>query len=217
MAGGEKKVERKATMDRKDALIRATLKCLSEEGYDGLSIRKISAEAGVSVGLINHHYASKEELVAQAYEHMTLSHFDVIKVAVAEADPDPRSQLRAFNKSMVAVVSDPGVLRSWVVFWGMTQPGNSLYEIHHRTYAHYRALLEGILRRFAEAQGVPLLDIRLAAIGLLGLLDGLWIVQTLNPEVIRADEAVRLADTWVDSLIYRAASTAGVPVTPQLS
>ena len=203
----EKRAERKATIDRKDTLVAATLKCLSEEGYDGLSIRKICTEAGVSVGLINHHFASKEDLVAQAYEHMTLSQLDLFKAAVDAAGDDARSQLRAFNRAMVAVNVDPGVLRSWIVFWGITRAGNTLQEIHSRTYEDYRTLLEGILRRLAVDNGVPLLDVRLAAIGLLAMLDGLWIVLSLNPEAVSPEEAIRLADTWVDALFLRTVPT----------
>jgi len=129
---------RKATIERKDALIAATLKCLSEEGHDGLSIRKISTEAGVSVGLINHHYTNKEDLVGQAYEHLTLSQLGIIKGAVDAADDTARAQMHAFIRATVTVTIDPGVLRSWVVFWGMTRAGNSLQEIHSRTYADYR-------------------------------------------------------------------------------
>lgn len=208
MTAPGQRAPRRDTILRKDALIAATLKCLSEEGYEGLSIRKISAEAGVSVGLINHHYADKQDLVAQAYEHMTLSHLEIIRAAVEAAGDDARAQVLAFNRAMVTVVVDPGVLRSWVVFWGMTRDGNTLQEIHHRTYADYRMLVEGILGRLAADHGLPLLDVRLAATGLLALHDGLWIVMSLNPLAVRPDEVIRLADAWVDALVPRTASPA---------
>lgn len=56
---------------RKANLVEATLVCLKRHGFQGASIRKISAEAGVSVGLISHHYAGKDELVAEAYLAVT--------------------------------------------------------------------------------------------------------------------------------------------------
>lgn len=196
-----KKAERKATLDRKDALIAATLKCLSEDGHDGLSIRRISAEAGVSVGLINHHYANKEDLVAQAYEHLTLSHLEVIKAAVAAADDTAAAQMKAFIRSMTMVVIDPGVLRCWAVFWTMTRPGNVLQEIHSQTYKDYLRVLEDIFRRLAAENGNPLLDTRLAAVGLMAMLDGTWIVLSLNPEALEIEEAIRLAEAWVDAIV----------------
>ena len=62
---------------RKANLVQATLTCLKRDGFQGASIRKISAEAGVSVGLISHHYSGKDELVvvtfAQDYQSNNLS------------------------------------------------------------------------------------------------------------------------------------------------
>jgi len=197
-----KKTERMSPGLRKDALISATLKCLSTEGHEGLSIRKISAEAGVAVGLINHHYANKEDLVAQAYEHLTLSHLEVVKAAVAAADPDARSQLSAFLHAMLTPpVLDPAALRAWVVFWGMMERGNALGEVFDRTYGDYRRFLEGILGRLAVDSGMHLLDTNLTTIGLLALLDGLWIAGNLDPDSCSSEDAIRLAEAWVDALV----------------
>lgn len=197
-----KKTERMAPNDRKDALIEATLKCLATDGFEGLSTRKISAEAGVAIGLINHHFASKEDLVAQAYEHLTLSHLDIVKAAVAAADTDARSQLSAYLRAMLTPpVVDPGALRAWVVFWAMMERGNALGAVFDRTYADYRSFLEDILRRLAVSSGIPLLDLKLTAIGLLALLDGLWIVGGLDPDSCSSEEAIRLAEAWVDALV----------------
>ena len=56
---------------RKAHLIDATLVCLKQYGFQGMSVRKICAQAGVSPGLISHHYAGKDELVAEAYQAIT--------------------------------------------------------------------------------------------------------------------------------------------------
>ena len=44
----------KAPAVRREALVDATLRCLKEFGHEGVSVRRISAAAGVSIGLINH-------------------------------------------------------------------------------------------------------------------------------------------------------------------
>lgn len=187
---------------RRDALIAAALKCLSSDGHEGASIRRISAEAGVAVGLIHHHYANKEILVARAYEHLTLTLFELVKAAVGAADSDARSQLSAFIGAMLGPrVLDPGLLRAWVVFWSGMQPGNPLSDIHDRTYDDHRRFLGDLLGRLAVSRGVSLPDDGLAAIGLLALLDGLWIEGSLDPEACHPEEAMRLAEAWVDALV----------------
>ncbi len=67
MATTARKFERQLPEARRQALVEATLACLAKQGHGGLSIRRISEAAGVSVGLINHHFPSKTALVAEAY------------------------------------------------------------------------------------------------------------------------------------------------------
>jgi AcrR family transcriptional regulator len=59
---------RKAT---RDALLEATIQCLVEQGYAGTTIRAVSERAGVSTGALQHHFTSKQELVAEAVSHLT--------------------------------------------------------------------------------------------------------------------------------------------------
>jgi len=203
--GRQNKFIRRLPEDRRKILIAATLKCLSEEGHEGLSTRKISAAAGISVGLINHHYTSKEELVAQAYETLTISLLEAAKEAVDQAGDNARDQLIAMVKSMFSrPMLDPGVLRCWLVFWGMIDRGTILKSVHDRTYSDYRVFVEGLLARLAVDYKMPLLDISLAAIGLLALVDGLWIEWCLSPTSFGPDAAVRLCVAWIDALVIRA-------------
>lgn len=203
------KFERKLPDDRRRILIAATLKCLSEEGQAGMSVRRISREAGISVGLINHHYASKEDLVAQAYETLTVSLLDYSRQAVDREEGGARQRLAALLRSVFyGPLLDPGVLRCWLVFWGMIQKGSVLKEVHDRTYGDYRLYVEGLLRDLAAEQKMPLLDIRLTAIGLLALVDGLWIEWCLNQTTFSPEEALRLCEAWIDALVLRNAPAA---------
>lgn len=47
----------------------AALRLFAERGMDGATIRDIAAEAGVSLGLVRHHFGSKEDLRAACDEY----------------------------------------------------------------------------------------------------------------------------------------------------
>lgn len=196
------KFERKLPEERRRALIEATLTCLAREGHAGLSIRKISQEAGISVGLINHHYASKDELVGHAYETLSLGLLANIRDKVEAAGADPRARLSAyFRASLSAPVLERSTLRTWVVFWGMIDHSTIMTEVHDRTYAEYRRLLETLLAAVWEASGRPMPDLRLAAIGLVAIHDGLWLEWCLNPRTFSSEEAIGLCEQWTDSML----------------
>jgi len=57
--------------------------------HEGLSIRTISAQAGVSVGLINHHFPNKNQLIAAAYRHFNSELVGGLQAAVERAADPP--------------------------------------------------------------------------------------------------------------------------------
>jgi AcrR family transcriptional regulator len=209
---------------RRQALIDATIECLKRYGHDGLSIRTISAQAGVSVGLINHHFPNKEELVAAAYRHINAELIVLMQAAVARAGTSPQARMRAFLEAWFSAPSlDADALAVWVVFWGLHRHSRLIQRVHRETYQGYVNLLRGMLAellpparasRSARARhgvrGVPTVavDLRLAAIGLTALLDGLWIEWCLEPGRFRPAEAVELCEEWVAQLVRRAATSA---------
>src|SRR5215470_2338124 len=99
---------------RRQALIDATIECLKRYGHDGLSIRTISTQAGVSVGLINHHFPNKDQLVAAAYRYFNAQLVGGLEAAVARAAASPRARLRAFLEASFSPPNlDEDVLAVW--------------------------------------------------------------------------------------------------------
>lgn len=195
------KFERKLPEDRRKALIAATLTCLGRDGQAGLSVRKISAEAGISIGLINHHYPSKDALVAESYDRLATALLESAKEAVAQAGSDPHARLKAFCRSVLTGEGlDRESFRAWVVFWGMIGDSPALAETHDRTYQDYRAFVEKLLVDHATSANTVIPDIHLAAIGLSALLDGLWLERCLNPATFSVEEALGTCETFVVGL-----------------
>jgi AcrR family transcriptional regulator len=205
---------RQLPQQRRAALIAATIECLKRYGHEGLSIRTISAQAGVSVGLINHHFPNKDELVAAAFLHFNRELVDGLNAAAARADT-PAARMRAFLEASFSPPNlDADVLAVWVVFWGLYRHSRPIQRVQRDTYTDYvrlvRGLLAGLFGRPAEsgkgrARGGGV-NLRLAAIGLTALLDGLWLEWCLEPGKFRPREAVTLCESWVEALCRRAAS-----------
>lgn len=186
---------------RRESLIEATLQCLREYGHDGVSVRRISAAAGVSVGLINHHFPGKASLVAAAYESLSDSLLRSFHEHALGAGSDPRDRLRKFFIAWFAPDKiDPQLFQVWLVFWSMVAHSPEMRLVHARTNASYRQTLEDLLRALRELPGVPAFNLRLAATGLSALLDGLWIEGSLHGTAFNANEAIALCDDWVTAL-----------------
>ena len=208
--------ERQLPQQRRQALIEATIESLKRYGHGGLSIRTISAQAGVSVGLINHHFPNKNELIAAAYRHFNGELVGGLEAAVERAADSPRARMRAFLEASFCPPNlDQDALAVWVVFWGLYRHSRLIQRVQRETYRGYVRLLRGMLserlaqarapggrgRRLGSRAARP--DLRLAAIGLTALLDGLWLAWCLEPGAFRPAEAVALCEAWVESLCRR--------------
>lgn len=186
---------------RREALIEATLACLRRHGHDGLSVRRIGAEAGVSPGLITHHFPSVSALIAASYETLSMSLLQSIDRHAREADASPRERLQRFYEASFAPgLLDPGLFNTWLVFWSMISHDAGMRAVHDRTYAAYRSALESLLGQLHRTEGVPRFRLRPAAIALAALLDGLWIEASINPRTFEPAEAVALCEDWTSAL-----------------
>lgn len=200
------KYRRKRPDQRKRALIDATMRCLAARGIEGTSMRSISEEAGVSAGLVNHYYATKEALIAEAYAQVADDLLATLRDEVARvttaAERPGRARLSAFFRASFSDVNlDSGLLRIWLAFWTMAQQSETIAEVHTRTYRDYRRTLERLLVDLAAEAPEAALDVRLAAIGLSGLLDGLWLEWCLNPATFTPTEGIRLCEDFLDGLL----------------
>ncbi|MBV8743183.1 MAG: TetR family transcriptional regulator C-terminal domain-containing protein [Sinobacteraceae bacterium] len=198
---GQPRFERKLPEERRRTLIRATIECLKRYGQEGLSIRRISAQAKVSIGLINHHFPTKEALIAEAYRYFNSELVDKLRQAVAASGGTPREQLSAFFRASFSPPNlDSDVLAVWVVFWGMYRHSQQIQRVQNETYHGYVDLLRSMLADLERETGELRFNLRLAAIGLTALIDGLWLEWCLDPEIFEPAEAVALCEAWVERL-----------------
>jgi TetR/AcrR family transcriptional regulator, transcriptional repressor of bet genes len=186
---------------RREALVEATLRCLKQFGHEGVSVRRISAAAGVSIGLINHHFPSKSGLIAETYETLALSLLDSIRRQADDKSFSPRERLSNFLRASFAPeILDPQLFNVWLVFWSMVAHSAEIRSVHSRTYGKYREVLESLLGELVDSGAAPPFKLRPAAIALSALLDGFWVELSLSPTVFKPREALALCEDWINAL-----------------
>lgn len=70
-------------LDRREAVLAATQDALAATGVPGLRLAEVAAAAGVSVGAIQHHFADKDELIAEAFDRHEDRTIEAIRAAGA--------------------------------------------------------------------------------------------------------------------------------------
>lgn len=125
--GGHRKLPREA---RRGQLIEATIEVLAERGYARTTLSDVANRAGLSHGLVNFHFHSKDLLLSETLAFLSDEYRAVWQGALAAAGPRPAEQLDA----LIRADFDPGIftparLAAWVAFWGEAQ-SRPLYQAY---------------------------------------------------------------------------------------
>src|SRR5262245_66622186 len=109
----------------------------------GVSARQIAAEAGVTQGLITHHFGEISELIAYAFDMMSDGILDAIIEATEAAPKNPQARLDAYiEASFSPALFDQDVLRVWVVFWGLILHSPRMSASQKGEYSRYVGTVE---------------------------------------------------------------------------
>jgi AcrR family transcriptional regulator len=80
--------------ERRTAVLRAAVECVAVTGYDNLRLRDVARAAGVSTGLLQHYFETRDELVAEAFRQASEDLLQEWGVLLA-SDPPPWERLDA--------------------------------------------------------------------------------------------------------------------------
>ncbi|BBF71396.1 TetR family transcriptional regulator [Sphingomonas bisphenolicum] len=178
---------------RRQALIEATARCLAEKGVGGTSVRAICAHAGVSSGLLTHYFDGVDALILATYADVGAKVSAALDAAVEAAGDDPRDRLRAcLQANFLSPILDPDLLATWIAFWSLVKSDPKIAAVHAEVYGGARAQLETLLRAAAPAMSDA--RVRVAAISLTALVDGLWLELCLDRSTFSPEEAQAMVE-----------------------
>lgn len=114
---------RKVSRDqRRQQLIEATMHVLARNGYSQTTLSNVAAEAGVSHGLVNFHFESKEKLLAATLMFMANEYRQNWQAALKVAGDRPAKKLEALLQAdFNGVVWTQERSACWCAFWGEVQ------------------------------------------------------------------------------------------------
>jgi AcrR family transcriptional regulator len=88
----------------RSAILMATLDIVADQGIDAVTHRRVAERAGVSPGSTTHHFASREDLLTEAFRFY-LSEGDRLLATIAEeirdSVADPLERLRQFGIEII--------------------------------------------------------------------------------------------------------------------
>jgi len=185
---------------RKRLLIDATTRSIAQYGYSGITIERICAAGGVSRGLINHHFGSKDELLLQSYKTLC-DHWTAYALDGMKDMADPADALRScINKNFDEAMFNPQQLRIWLGFWSVIPKSPKLQKLDRALYQLDLKIYQDVMERLARQKSLDI-DARAQSIALMALIAGLWLQAALDPQSLSATQARALCLNAVAHLL----------------
>lgn len=183
---------------RKAQLIAAALESIAKRGLLETTITHISKGAGMSRGIINFYFTSKEMMMRETLKTLIDEYEVEWTAALATAGDDSRAKVNA----LIAVHFDKKLcsarrLNSMSAFWG-----------HAATQTAYRNQLEAADAKIENAftaalghmLGSSLEEAKSAAVQLHAMIRGLWLSFMLNPKDTQRERLAMECMSFLDRL-----------------
>ena len=178
------KLEEDVRIERRQALIDAASRCISNRGFSSVTVDDVCAEAGVSKGAFYIYFDAKHDLLLALLDDDAAA-VDQIMEELGSSAVRGDEKLHRLARAMLERGADPSRLQVRADIWAEVQADATLRARFATVVARQRATLRDWIEssvRSGELKDVP--SNALAAI-LLALDDGLMLHALLDPNAFR--------------------------------
>lgn len=177
---------------------------MAEFGVAGTTLKTICDAAGASRGLTGHYFDSKEALVAEAFKHLFNTLTDQVGKETAKAGTQSKTaQLRAIPTVLFSEkVFTQRNRGAFLSFWHEVRFNPLVKKANRELYTDYAKRVERYFADAAAETGVEI-DARNAALGLIALMDGLWLGLSIHDKVLSQKQATELCQRFIDDFLPR--------------
>ena len=190
------------TAQRRLQMAEALLDIMADEGFEGASVARIAARAGLNQGLVYYHFKSKEEVLLAALDLLAHRHYERLDAALAAAPGAPRARGGAYRAAPHGrpPAADSRALRCWIDVSSEALRRPAVQAPFRDVLAALAGRLEAIIAD-GVAAGAFRADPAAAAAALLATIQGYLLVAGPARELIPYGSAARSAMAMARGLL----------------
>ena len=175
--------------ERQIQLIKATIRSIAKHGLSVITMATVAKEAGLSQGIINLHFKSKERLLEETLHYIVDEYRSSWYKALERCGDSAEEKLDA----LIAVDFDKRIcqrnrLAVWFAFWGESRSRSTYRKIYAERGREYKEVLTALCEEIIRKGGY---DTRAQdiAVGLVAMHAGLWLDLLLSPAEMKPEHA----------------------------
>jgi TetR/AcrR family transcriptional repressor of bet genes len=195
----EKRGRKASKETRRQQLIEATIDSLAKRGYSETTMADVADGAGLSRGIVNFHFESKEKLLVATLQYMADEYAAHWRAALQKAGEDPAGQIA----TIVAADFDRAIcnkrkLAAWCAFWGEAKSRPTYQALCGARDQAYQTVIVDLCRRL-KADGGYAFEPEGMALALSAMLEGLWLRLMMGTEDVTRESAHQAAREFLAS------------------
>jgi TetR/AcrR family transcriptional regulator, repressor for uid operon len=167
--------------EKRQEILEGAVRCFIRDGFRGASISTICAEAQISPGHLYHYFPSKEAII----EAMAATHLESIRARFSQL-ADKKDAIAVITAELQRSRKGASSGEQALILDLMAEAGRNpaIAKIVHSHTRAIRGLLAETLRNGQAKGGIdPNLDVELAAVLLINLMDGSKILRIRDPKI----------------------------------
>jgi TetR/AcrR family transcriptional repressor of bet genes len=184
--------------ERQLQLIRATIRSVAANGLSDTTMATVANAAGLSQGIINLHFRSKQRLLVATLRYLADEYRAGWEQAVEAAGSDPADRLAArVAADFTRPVCHRDKLAVWFAFWGESKSRPTYRRICAERDRADRAAIVALCRALIRAGGYRGIDANTVAATLSAMTAGLWLDLLTRPRTIDRDQALAICTAYL--------------------
>ena len=172
---GEKRGRKASKETRRQQLIEATIDSLAKRGYSDTTLADVADGAGLSRGIVNFHFESKENLLIATLQFMAEEYADHWNAALEKAGPETAGRLWALvHADFDRKICTKRKLAAWCAFWGEAKSRPTYQALCGARDVKYQETVISLCSAL-KAEGGYAFEPEPTALSLCAMLEGLWL------------------------------------------
>jgi len=186
---------------RRQQLIDATIKCISKKGLGSTTLADVAKEAGLSQGIVNLHFNSKDNLLAETLRYLAEEYDEQFMQTLKKSPPNPAARLSALMQmDFKPAVCEPKKLAVWFAFWGEVKAVPTYRKICADRDQKYDNIIRGLVKDIIREGGYEGRDAITVADALSSLTDGMWLSCLINPKTFDRTTAWNAVSSYLSAM-----------------
>jgi AcrR family transcriptional regulator len=207
--GGERKSRKASKETRQQQLIEATIDSLAKRGYSETTMADVADGAGLSRGIVNFHFESKEKLLISTLQFMSDEYANHWNAALEKAGPGAADKIWSLvNADFDRKICTKRKLAAWCAFWGEAKSRPTYQALCGASDQNYQQTFVELCTEL-KADGGYAYDAEPMALGVCSMMEGLWFRLMMNDGLTR-ERALGAAIEYVAAVFPKHISTSGV-------